>query len=280
MIEDSVLDASSPEMLAKDGELRSLKAIIALPDEVKDEWVRRFLPEGLLQRFGIDRATFQNALGERVVEHTGNLEMGEVRLVIWRRLSDRDPVAVAEACDTSTGQIELTFLATADPDAPRFDVDVDEQGRTTLLGTARRNIPAEIAAMEAGLAPGQVRRGLALVNAEILPMFEMFLAAIGHDYVLAYPLAYHNAILMERWGFDYLYGRKFMEELDERFSPGGDLRARLDGSTPFRRPQNADTARGRSWALHDGILDAEMEPIKLVKRVGHTAHAETFLGHY
>lgn len=258
----------------------SLRTITALSEAERDEWVRRFLPERLLKRFQIDRQTFCNRLGERVIEHSGSPDTGEVRVVIWRRLSDRDPLALAEARDTAMGQIELTFLTTNDPDAPRFDVDVDRDGHSTLLGTAGRNIPAELGALEAGLAPGQVRRGLALVLKDILPQFEAFLTAIGHELVFAYPLAYHNAILMERWGFDYLYGRKFMEELDARFRPGGDLRQQMDGSTPFRRPAMADTARGRSWALHDGILGEPLEPIKMVKRVGHHANVRTFKGKY
>jgi hypothetical protein len=29
----------------------------------------------------------------------------------------------------------------------------------------------------------------------------------------------------------------------------------LDNSTPFRKPELASTIRGRSWAIHDGILN-------------------------
>ena len=38
------------------------------------------------------------------------------------------------------------------------------------------------------------------------------------------------------------------------FQPGGALCEKLDGSTPFRKPEFAGTVRGRSWAIHDGIL--------------------------
>ena len=43
-----------------------------------------------------------------------------------------------------------------------------------------------------------------------------------------------------------------MEDLDRRFRDG-DLAGRLDGST-FRPLDAGRTVRGRSWAIHDGIL--------------------------
>lgn len=260
--------------------IRTLKDITALPYEVREEWVRRYLPPRLLRQFGIDRQTLLNREGEKVVQHTSQPRTGEIQIVVWRSLRDRDPVALAEAADTTTDQIELRFLMTNDPDAPRFDIDVDEAGQPTLLGTVRRNLSAEVGAMEAGLAPGQVRRGLGLVLKDILPRFESFLTEIKHDMVLAVPLAYHNAILMEHWGFDYLYGRRMMEDIDRRFRPGGDLQVRLDGSTPFRRPEMADTVRGRSWAIHDGILGEPLEPMKMVKRIKRHARVRTFKGPY
>ncbi len=262
------------------GPTRSLKMLTALPEAERDEWVRRFLPRHFLERYQIDPDTFLNAEGERVVKHGGSPHTGEAWLSIWRRLNDRDPLLYGEARDTPNGQIELTFLATNDPDSPRFDVDTDAEGRSTMLGKARRNIAAEIEAMNAGLAPGQVRKGLGLVLKEVIPHFERFLQALEHEFFFAYPLGYHNAILMERWGFDYLYGGAYMSELNDRFQPGGDLYARLDGSTPFRQPRAAATVRGRSWAIHDGILGEPLEPIKLVKHLGHDARISTFDGPY
>lgn len=262
------------------GPARSLKTLTALPEEERDEWVRRFLPAHFLEQYHIDRETFLNSEGERVVKHGGSPHTGEAWLSIWQRLSDRDPLLYGEARDTPNGQIELTFLTTNDPTAPRFEVDTDGHGRSTMLGKARRNIEAELAAMNAGLAPGQVRKGLGLVLKEVIPYFERFLQALEHEFFFAYPLGYHNAILMERWGFDYLYGGAYMAELNERFGPGGDLYARLDGSTPFRQPRAAATVRGRSWAIHDGILGEPLEPIKLVKHLGHDAEICTFDGAY
>jgi hypothetical protein len=71
-------------------------------------------------------------------------------------------------------------------------------------------------------------------------------------------LFYHNAITYERHGFSYFSGYAQMKRIHELFQPGGQLCSKLDGSTPFRRPEFAQTVRGRSWAVHDGIL-AEIE---------------------
>jgi acetoin utilization protein AcuC len=56
------------------------------------------------------------------------------------------------------------------------------------------------------------------------------------------------------------------------------LHARLDGSTPFRRPSLALTVRGRAWAIHDGILDEPWESPKMYKTVGVHAGVDTFTG--
>ncbi|HSQ15589.1 MAG TPA: hypothetical protein VLQ94_04705, partial [Candidatus Binatia bacterium] len=62
------------------------------------------------------------------------------------------------------------------------------------------------------------------------------------------------------------------------FRSGGLLCGRLDGSTPFRRPSFGLTVRGRSWAIHDGILDEPWESPKMYKTVGENAGVDTFPG--
>ena len=74
--------------------------------------------------------------------------------------------------------LHLDFLIINDPFSERFNVDVDEFGRDTLLGTRSRNIPEEIKAMEAGLAPGMVRQGLRLMR-EFSNCLERFMEPLG-----------------------------------------------------------------------------------------------------
>ena len=57
-----------------------------------------------------------------------------------------------------------------------------------------------------------------------------------HDYYLMDPLAYHNAILFERLGYNYVQGLRKMQWIHLGFQPGGILHNALDGSTPFRQP--------------------------------------------
>ena len=69
-----------------------------------------------------------------------------------------------------------------------------------------------------------------------------------------------------------------LAEIHRRFQPGGDLRRRMDGSTPFRMPPMADTVRGRSWAIHDGILGRRWVPPPMYKFPGRDFQTCTFPG--
>ena len=129
--------------------------------------------------------------------------------------------------------------------------------------------------MEAGLAPGQVRRGLRLFR-QVLPLVESFASELGKEQISVEGLFYHHAILYERYGFGYLTGRDRMEEIHRGFQPGGELYRRLDGSTPFRMPEAAATARGRSWAIRDGILEEPWRIPRLYRIVGRTMAMPTF----
>jgi hypothetical protein len=89
---------------------------------------------------------------------------------------------------------------------------------------------------------------------------------------------YHNAILYERHGFGYTVGQEEMDRIHREFQPGGELCARLDGSTPFRRPGADQSVRGRSWAIHDGIYGAAWWAPRMYKRVGQDQGVSTFPG--
>ena len=67
-----------------------------------------------------------------------------------------------------------------------------------------------------------------------------------------------------------------MREIDEGFRPGGELFRRLDGSTPFRMPGMERTVRGRSWAIHDGILDEPWDGVRIYKTIGASAGINSF----
>jgi len=109
---------------------------------------------------------------------------------------------------------------------------------------------------------------------------DAFCLLLDADFYLVEPLFYHSALLYERHGCDYFMGRDRMQEIHARFEPGGDLRTRLDDSTPFRRPGFEATIRGRSWAIHDGVLSAmggvSWDGVKMYRLSGRPAGVSTF----
>jgi len=81
---------------------------------------------------------------------------------------------------------------------------------------------------------------------------------------------------MERIGYFYTSGKELMLEIDQEFQSGGRLFRKLDGSTPFRQPGLEKTIRGRSWAIHDGIMDKPWICPAMTKMIGRRAKDYTF----
>jgi acetoin utilization protein AcuC len=244
--------------------------------------LRRVIPQRCFEHLGRVDPQRYGPSGEADAAFMGVVDplASEAHLRAPAEKHDRDYALSLDLGDAGGGQLELGFIVINDLLAPRFDIDVDEKGNPTLLGTATRNLPEERRALEAGLGPCQVRRGLRIF-AELLPNMEALAAELGYVAIHLEPLTYHNAVMYENYGFAYMTGRKRMKAIDAAFAPGGVLRKACDGSTTFRRPQHADTARGRSWAIHDGILteldgDEALE-VKMVKVLGQDAGQRTFL---
>jgi hypothetical protein len=198
-----------------------------------------------------------------------------MEVAVRRAPDDLDPLFYIHIMDTLNNQLMVLLATVNDPDAPRYDIDVNPEGASTELGTKSRNIPAEIAALRAGLAPGQVRRGLRVLR-RVMPQFESFVHKMGHDIFFVEPLTYANAITFERYGFSYIRGYTRMVEIHRQFQPGGGLREKLDNSTPFRNPDHWRSVRGRAWAIHDGILEEPLNGLQMYKRVGKHAEVNTF----
>lgn len=244
-----------------------LSQLPTLSPEMRHLLVHIFLPINLLVQFEVDPVTWRNAHGEVMVEVVGSEDghLWGVRLL--NDIDRRDPLIELELADTIFNRISVSWVGMNDPRAPRFDIDRLPNGDLTLRGKANRNLPAETAAMISGLAPGQVRKGLGSFR-QLLQDLEQFFAALHQYEFEAEPLYYHNAILFERHGFHYLRGGQFMQRIHEGFASGGKYASRLDGSTPFRDPAFANTIRGRSWAIHDGVLDETWDGVKMAKRLG------------
>lgn len=249
----------------------------ALPEHERESLLGLLVPSRLLERFLVDPRTLCGPDGVRRVTFTCPKGMPFFEVDFRRSPGDRDPVYFLDISSSPYGQMEISFVIVNDPDGERYNIDVDEEGRTTHFGTALRNIPEEIRAMRNGLAPGQVRRGLRAMR-EMVSCWEAFFGELGHRFFFLEPLGYNSAILYERSGFQYVSGKEGMVRIDTGFRPGGLLHARLDRSTPFRMPGQERTVRGRSWAIHDGILGEPWESPKMYKTIGVNAGVSTFTG--
>lgn len=257
-----------------EGAMGSLKNLNDLPQSQKEQIYRTLIPPLLLSDVRW-HAPGCNAPAQRYVCPIG---LGIVRIEVRRSPVDKDCIFFMQAADTPYGQIELSLCIINDIDAQRFNIDFDSKGKDNCLGTLKRNIPEEIRAMNAGLCPHQVRAGLGLFR-EFFYGFEQFVGSLGIDTIIAEPLSYNNAIQYEELGFRYISGGQLMTWIDREFRPGGVLAQRLDNSSPFRQPEMSFSVRGRSWAIHDGILRKSWDGIKIFKTVGVNSVMRTFTGH-
>lgn len=257
--------------------LNSLLDINRLQTYEKVSIYSRLLPLKLCALAGFSAESLRRAVDERLVRIIAPDGLPLVRIEVRARSDDADTVFFLELSDTPYHQMELCLCIIHDPTAPRFNVDLDEQGRANCFASSGRNIPEELRAMQAGLFPHQTRRGLRLF-ADFLPLLEIFADALGMEMIEADLLTYCNAIRYERFGFDYLSGRRLMLDIDRKFQPGGSYFRRLDGSTGFRLPGMERTSRGRSWAIHDGIMDEPWDDVRIYKMIGVHAGINTFPG--
>jgi len=252
----------------------SIREINDLDNYTKIDIYKTLIPEWVYSDFAIDPATFTKN-EHKVIHFRCPRGSRALEITVKNEARDIDPILYLHMADTFTNQLLVLLVQVNDPKSPRFNTDRDEQGNTTNFGTASRNIPAELAAMEYGLAPGQIRAGLRSFR-KTVPIFEQFVERMGHDMFFIEPLAYHNAIIFERYGFNYLRGLTEMRQIDARFRPNGELYQRLDNSNPFRQVDVWNSIRGRSWAIHDGILSHPFTGFQMYKYIGKESGVNTF----
>ncbi|MFW5941984.1 MAG: hypothetical protein ACOC9V_04550 [Chloroflexota bacterium] len=256
----------------------SIKAVTTLPEPAQRRLARILLPADLLRRFDIRPMSWKGPDGAGHVRLVVRPEAGLLRLDARHAINAQDPFLTLELQDNRLNGIDLNLLVLSDPKASRFGVDVDDEGQPTQFGTLRRNLAEEERAMEAGLAPGQVRAGLQ-ASRRVLQQVDTFLSMVTHYAYFLEPLTYASAWVFERRGFAYVRGHKLMDDIQREFQPGGELHRALDDSTPFRKPDQWRTVRGRAWAIHDGVLDnidATWNGVRMVKQVGQHAGVNTF----
>ncbi len=261
-----------------------IKRINSMSQSEKEGLYRLLIPPSLFKRFQINPLTFTDYEGTRLVRFYCPEREETVMVELKRKAQDPDPIYSIQASDSvDFTQVNWDFLIINDPDSDRFNIDVDEQGRDTLWGRASRNLPEEERALRAGLAPGQVRQGLGLTR-EVIAGLEYFARILDIKTISLEALFYHNAIVYERCGFTYFEGFKRMQRIHQAFQPGGKLFQMLDSSSAFRQRGFEKTVRGRSWAIHDGvvseidddILDEGWYSPKMYLMVGQPRSVSTF----
>lgn len=252
----------------------SIREINDLSDAEKCAIYKTLIPSWIFDQFEIDRETL-SINGKTAVKLRCPHGSRAMEISVFHETGNRDPILYLNMADSFLGQLMVLLVVMNDPDSPRFNVDTDEFGHPTNLGTSARNYHEEIRAFEAGLAPGQIRSGLRGFRRAV-PVFEEFVGRMGHDLFLIEPLSYHNAIIFERYGFGYTVGRQEMESIHAEFMPGGSLHRRLDNRNIFQRENAWQSIRGRSWAIHDGILEHPFTGFHMYKRIHHDAGVNTF----
>jgi hypothetical protein len=276
------LNASGNDILAAFGtEITSLRGINRLPVHIRESIYSSLIPPDLFDAYGIDPVTLLDRDGCRAFQMKAPPDKGMVKIQLKRSASDIDPIVFIELSDTVYGQVDFEWVIINDPDSERFQIHKRDSSQFVPPHPESRNIPEEIRAMEAGLAPGQVRRGLHKFH-EIMVLLESLLSRVTIHLIHGDPYAYHNAIELERIGYFYTRGKEMMLEIDREFRPGGHLFKKLDGSTPFRRPGMDKTIRGRSWAIHDGIMAPPWICPTMTKMIGrrlkdYTVHDTIYL---
>jgi hypothetical protein len=253
----------------------SIREINDLPLAEKSVIYHSLIPNSVFSMFDIDPRSYIGPNNLPAVHIRAPQGSSAVEISIFCIPGSDEPAIYLHMGDSFNSQLMVFLVVINDPDSPRFNVDVDEQGNPNQLGTERRNIPEERRAMQAGLAPGQVRGGLRIFRAA-MQTFETFVKNMAHELFFVEPLFYHNALAFERYGFAYSRGLPKMQAIHQGFQPGGLLHARLSVENPFRQPDAWLSVRGRSWAIHDGILDEPFAGVQMYKRVGRDAGLRTF----
>lgn len=273
------LDISISQLIGDASLPVTIKTLNSLPENPKLRLYRTLIPIQALVDFDINPRTWKNPDKGIQVNLEAEEGKGLVKLSAWYGENSENEFFYLELADNSFNGIDLHFLVANNPLSEKFNTDFDDQGRDTLFGTVHRNIREEEKAMRAGLAPGQIREGLRCSQI-VFNHIETFLTLMAHHAIFLEPLTYVSAWIFERRGFAYIKGHKLMDTIHTEFQPGGELNKALDGSTPFRQPDQWKTVRGRAWAIHDGllldVLDKSWDDLRMIKQVGRNAGVNTF----
>jgi hypothetical protein len=243
----------------------SITHINNLSHQEKRDIFIHLIPDEIFGRFNLRPDLYDNQ-GRDLININGGCDSQSIEVSIYHEFNFEDPLIYAHLTDTIYSKIHVLLYIMNDPESPRFDTDRMSDGTKTVFGTQIRNLEAEQAAMEYGLLPGQIRKGLNLLG-KAVDSFDGFVQYLGHNIYFVEPLYYHNAITFERYGFNYQSGRRRMEKIHSDFSIEKKYRTQLT-SSPFRKLEAEKSMFYRSWAIHDGILGEPFTYVTMYKMIG------------
>lgn len=276
--ESDFKDTSTSHLIGDASLPVTINTLNSLPENAKLRLYRALIPVQVLAEFDINPRTWKNPDKLQQVKLNAQPGSDKVKIHAWHGEDPQNEFFYLELADNSFNGIDLNFLIANNPASELFRTDYDADGKETLFGTVSRNLIEEKRAMQAGLAPGQIREGLRCSNI-VFNHIETFLTMMAHHAFFLEPLTYVSAWIFERRGFAYSKGHQLMDTIHKEFQPGGELHKALDASTPFRQPAQWKSVRGRAWAIHDGILqviDKKWDDLKMIKQVGRHAGVNTF----
>ena len=154
----------------------TIGGINRLPEDEKRKIYSRVIPRKLLEHFKLPDADSRRL--QTFLKFDYEPGSTDVEMSLFHELRFPDPILYGHLTDTMNGQIHVLLYILNDPDSPRFNVDRMPDGQKTRFGTLVRNLEAEQAALEAGLAPGQVRKGLRMLS-DAIASFENFIDSLA-----------------------------------------------------------------------------------------------------
>jgi acetoin utilization protein AcuC len=255
--------------------ISSIATILRLPHSEQRNLFLQLIPREVIDKFQLNSNMIDDE-GRDLICLSGEADTQSLEVSIFHEYGFEDPLIYCHITDTLNNQIHVLLYIMNDPSSPRFDVDIMPDGTRTIFGAEVRNLEAEQAAMEFGLMPGQIRKGLTLLG-EAVEAFEGFVDSLGHNIYFVEPLYYHNAITFEKYGFNYQAGKRRMELIHTGFSSDKYLSSLLENK-PFRKSEAKNSLFFRSWAIHDGILGEPYTYVTMYKMIGKKFNINTAPG--
>ncbi len=165
----------------------------------------RYIPKELIQKFNLPELTrIRELLQFRFAEGSSDVEMR-----LYHQAGFQDPVLYAHLTDTLNGQIHVLLYILNDPNAPRFNVDKMPDGSPTRSGPLSDTSKQREPRWKTGFTG---RFAVDYDYCSLLPRHSRSSSPASVTKCISSNRLYkRNAVIFERYGFAYQWGRRQME---------------------------------------------------------------------